>query len=88
MENDLKLGTDKSERSRSAATLASLANGWKTIQDQVRILKGKPLPGSRRPPPDPKVPLKRGKPQPLAPLEPLPLKDGGLMETGDKESLS
>jgi hypothetical protein len=35
-----------------AMALASLLKGWDSITNRVRILRGKPLPGSKRPAPD------------------------------------
>jgi hypothetical protein len=35
-----------------AMALASLLKGWDAITNRVRILRGKPLPGSKRPAPD------------------------------------
>ena len=34
----------------AATTLAQLGKGWDTVSNRIRILRGKPLPGSRRPP--------------------------------------
>ena len=47
--NDLAGATDTADRSRLAGAIASLTKGWESMQDQLRILKGKPMPGSLRP---------------------------------------
>jgi hypothetical protein len=39
-----------------AMALASLLKSWDTISNRIRILRGKPLPGSRRPAPEPAKP--------------------------------
>ena len=52
LDEDMEQGEDRTERARIACALASVAKGWQSMTDQLRILAGKPLPGSRRPPPD------------------------------------
>ena len=46
---DLETSSEIGDRARIASSIASLAKGWESMQDQLRILKGKPMPGSLRP---------------------------------------
>ena len=68
LSSDIKECEDKEQRARVASALASLAKGWDSITDRIRILSGTPMPGSRRPPPDqPKKAKVKSAPKP-APL--------------------
>ena len=53
-----------------AIALAALLKSWDTLSNRIRILRGKPLPGSRRPAPDPARPAVRPKPRNLPPIVP------------------
>ena len=65
LSGDIESCKEKEERARVASALASVAKGWQSMTDQLRILAGKPLPGSRRPPPDqPKKPKAQSSPRP------------------------
>lgn len=46
---DAKASVNSDDRARSGSVLSGVAKGWQSIQDQIRILRGKPLPGSLRP---------------------------------------
>lgn len=74
LDEDMPKVEDRSERARIACALASVAKGWQSMTDQLRILAGKPLPGSRRPPPDqPKKPKAQSAPKLVLPEpEPIP----------------
>lgn len=37
------------ERARRALAISALVKAWETASDRVRIMRGQPLPGSRRP---------------------------------------
>jgi hypothetical protein len=50
-----------------ALALASLLKSWDTLSNRVRILRGKPLPGSRRPAAEPARPSKCAAPRNLPP---------------------
>jgi len=50
-----------------ALALASLLKSWDTISNRVRIQRGKPLPGSRRPAAEPARPAKCAAPRNLPP---------------------
>lgn len=39
------------ERARRALAISALVKAWETASDRVRILRGHPLPGSRKPEP-------------------------------------
>ena len=65
LHEDLKAMTDLEQRARSAAAIASVAKGWQALQDQIRILRGRPLPGSLRPE---KAKPKHPKPSALIPM--------------------
>lgn len=47
--DDILTVNDKETRARIASSIASLAKGWQGLQDSKRIIRGKPLPGSKRP---------------------------------------
>lgn len=49
LERDLFKSSDKTERTRIAGALASVAKGWQSMNDQLRVMRGVPLPGSLRP---------------------------------------
>lgn len=55
---------DLSERLARAKAMQSLASVWSDASDRIRILRGRPLPGSRRPEPL----VKKKKSQPLPPV--------------------
>jgi len=63
LRKDIDGCSDREERSRVASALASVAKGWQSMNDQRRVMKGVPLPGSRRPAPDAPKPAKASKPQ-------------------------
>lgn len=64
LKQDLPECEEREERARVASALASVAKGWQSMTDQLRILAGKPLPGSRRPAPDqPKKPKAQSAPK-------------------------
>lgn len=46
---DVKACEDKEERARIACALASVAKGWQSMTDQIRILSGKAAPGTLSP---------------------------------------
>lgn len=56
VKHDLIECQDKEERARLLCAIASAAKGWQSLQDQIRILRGRPLPGSLKP-----EPIKRAK---------------------------
>ena len=49
LKEDIHTVSDKEERARIASAIASVAKGWQGLQDSKRIIRGKPLPGSKRP---------------------------------------
>jgi hypothetical protein len=61
---DLSLSKESSrERTALLALLPSMIKAWDTCADRRRILRGKPLPGSRRPAPEPTRPTKCDRPR-------------------------
>lgn len=49
LSQDVPLCTEREERARVASALASVAKGWQSMNDQLRIMNGTPMPGSLRP---------------------------------------
>lgn len=56
LKQDVCEGQNPDVRARAASGIAQLVKAWDTSRDAVRILRGKPLPGSLRPEPKPKKP--------------------------------
>src|SRR5437667_471850 len=52
---DIPTCIDRSERARVAGSLAAVAKGWQSMNDQLRVMRGVPLPGSLRPDAKPKA---------------------------------
>jgi hypothetical protein len=46
-----------------AQSMSSLARAWEGVTERIRIFRNKPLPGSRRPAPEPPRPAKREAPK-------------------------
>lgn len=65
---------DKTNLKDDALVLAALVRAWETCQERVRLHRNKPLPGTRRPPPD-EPPVKVLKFRNLPPVVSFPRKD-------------
>lgn len=70
--DDIASSNDDETRARLLTSLASAARGWQAMQDQIRILKGKPLPGSLRPVSKPKASKSK---ESVAPVQEQPFKE-------------
>lgn len=46
---DVREVTDKERRAKIAQSFSQVLKSWETLEDRKRILRGKPLPGSKRP---------------------------------------
>jgi hypothetical protein len=54
----LPLSREEKFSREDAVALAALLKSWDTLSNRVRILRGRPLPGSRRPPPEHPAPVR------------------------------
>jgi hypothetical protein len=54
---DVEDAGSKEQRAKLGQSLSQVVKSWETLEDRKRILRGKPLPGSKRPAVEP--PIKR-----------------------------
>jgi hypothetical protein len=47
--NDIQDAGGKEQRAKLGQALSQVVKSWETLEDRKRILRGKPLPGSKRP---------------------------------------
>ncbi len=59
---------DPAVRARRALAVTSLVKAWEAASERIRIARGQPLPGSRRP--GPRQPAKSVRRSGLAPIQP------------------
>jgi hypothetical protein len=50
-----------------AIALTAIVRAWGSCQERIRVHRSKPLPGPRRPAPEPVKPMKQTKPEDLPP---------------------
>ena len=77
LSKDVKDCKDKELRARIVSAMASAAKGWDSVSDRLRILIGKPSPGTLKPVSAPSKPRVKSAPKPA------PLPDPGSVKNSD-----